>query len=545
MAQTQTLARPQQQQAPAPQPAPRQNLAEVFYADLDAYTPNLRDALPANIPVERFKRVLVTAVSQTPELLYADRRSLFNAAMRCAVDGLIPDGREAALVVFHTDVKRRNPQTGIDHVSKVEMVQYMPMVQGLRKRMYQSGEVASAEAEAVFEKDHFRYARGDHPFIEHEPPALGMPRGQVIGAYAIIRLKSGEVIRDVMDRPMIEAARNVSRAKNSPMWANFYWEGAKKTVLRRASKQAPFSSELRQVFERDEEAPEIGPDLGPGLSRQPEPHREQYQITRVEPTGPEFAVVDLDGVENIYSSAGGAAEALRICLDEAARLGPDRLEGWWESNQGAIEFLAAAGYGDVSVELTRAYDAASHPKPADRPIPSGQQGAPDPAAQPAPARVEPDRGASPAPRRTRQTQRSEEPATEVPDEEQAPHAPPEHRSSTAVAPQQPAPPAGDSDPFGLPPMPPTEEPAMDESPAARPELEIVVPMKSGKRDYRTWALALLGPKVRRCGSSNELAELLGANEQILEQARAPGSMTAADREEMERIIAEQWQRLPA
>ncbi len=520
-----------QQQPSAPQPAPRQNLAEVFYSDLDAYTPNLQDALPADIPVERFKRVLVTAVSTNPELLYADRRSLFNAAMRCAVDGLIPDGRQAALVVFRTDVKTRDPQTGIDHVRKMDVAQYLPMVAGLRERMRKSGEVASAVAEAVFEKDHFRYRLGDDAIIEHEPPPLGVSRGAVIGAYAIIRLRNGEVIRDVLDRSMIEAARNVSRAKNSPMWTNFYWEGAKKTALRRAAKQAPFSSELRRVLDRDDEPPEIGPDLGPGLAaRQPEPQREHYHIgNHAPPTGPEFAVVDLEGVENIYASPGAAAEALRLCLDEAARLGRERLEGWWESNDGAIEFLDAAGYGHITVELTNDYeDRLRFSKPADR----HQQGAPDPAARPAPARVEPNQGASGVPRRARQTQRSEEPAREPPVEEQAPHAPP----------------AGDSDPFGLAEvdhrMPPTDEPPPAE-PAVNVALEIVVPLKSGKRDYRTWALALLGPKVRRCGSSNELAELLGANEQALEQARAPGSMTAADREELERIIAEQWKRLPA
>jgi recombination protein RecT len=510
MAQT-SLDRPQQQA----QPAPRQNLAEVFYRDLDEYTPNLKDALPADIPVERFKRVLVTAVSTNPELLYADRRSLFNAAMRCAVDGLLPDGRQAALVVFRTDVKRRNPETGIDHVQKIDMAQYMPMVAGLRERMRKSGEVASATAEAVFEKDHFRYRLGDDALIEHEPPPLGVSRGAVIGAYAIIRLRNGEVIRDVLDRQMIEAARNVSRAKNSPMWTNFYWEGAKKTALRRAAKQAPFSSELRRVLDRDDEAPEIGPDPSPGmLPRQPEPQREHYQIGRVEPTGPEFAVVDLDGIENIYGSAGAAAEALRLGIDEAARLGPDRLEGWWESNQTALDFMAGAGYAEESRELIRAYEA--HTKPADRPIPSGQQG-PGPAAQQ--ARVEPDRGASPAPRRGRPPRTTESPAAEAPTQEQAPHAPP--TGAVYEAPDH--------------RMPPTEEP---------PPVDLLIEKKPDI-PWRTWAIALLAPKMRRCVTGNALADLLGANEVNLEQARAPGSMTPAELAEMERIIAEQWGRLPA
>jgi hypothetical protein len=68
-------------------------------------------------------------------------------------------------------------------------------------------------------------------------------------------------------------------------------------------------------------------------------------------------------------------------------------------------------------------------------------------------------------------------------------------------------------------------------------------MKGGKRDWRTWAIALLGAKVKRCTSSNELADLLGANEHNLADARA--ALAPADLDEMERIIAEQWERLPA
>jgi len=54
---------------------------------------------------------------------------------------------------------------------------------------------------------------------------------------------------------------------------------------------------------------------------------------------------------------------------------------------------------------------------------------------------------------------------------------------------------------------------------------------------------LLASKVRRCTTSNELADLLGANEGNREDARA--ALAPADRQEMERIIAEQWQKLPA
>jgi hypothetical protein len=105
------------------------------------------------------------------------------------------------------------------------------------------------------------------------------------------------------------------------------------------------------------------------------------------------------------------------------------------------------------------------------------------------------------------------------------------------------------DPFGLPTsrameeehLAPAEPPPPVDTPRAA--VEIAPPMKGGKRDWRTWAIALLGTKVKRCTSSNELADLLGANERNLEEARAV--LSPADLDEMERIIAEQWERLPA
>jgi hypothetical protein len=109
------------------------------------------------------------------------------------------------------------------------------------------------------------------------------------------------------------------------------------------------------------------------------------------------------------------------------------------------------------------------------------------------------------------------------------------------------------DPFGLPTSRAMEEegappehlaPAEPPPPVDTPRagLEIAPPMKGGKRDWRTWAIALLGTKVKRCTSSNELADLLGANDQNLEEARA--ALAPADLDEMERIIAEQWQKVP-
>jgi recombination protein RecT len=218
---------------------------------IEAFTPQFSAALPDNIPVAKFKRVLVTALNQSKDLPRCDRHSLFLAAVKCAQDGLYPDGREAALVPFNGQV------------------QYMPMVTGLRRLM--ASEVIVATTEVVYENDKFRYVLGDDASIEHEPPSLDQDRGQPIGAYCSIKLKSGGHIREVMSRAEIERIRTMySKAIRSDAPWNQHWgEMARKTVLKRAAKQVAFSPEVAQAFTREDDAATLVIDHNDGLIGEP------------------------------------------------------------------------------------------------------------------------------------------------------------------------------------------------------------------------------------------------------------------------------------
>jgi recombination protein RecT len=180
--------------------------------------------------------VLVTALNQNKDLSRCDRHSLFLAAVKCAQDGLYPDGREAALVPFK------------------DTVQYMPMVTGLRRLM--ASEVIVATTEVVYENDRFRYVLGDEARIEHEPPALDQDRGEPIGAYCSIRLKTGGHIREVMSKAEIERIRTIySKAtREDAPWKLHWGEMARKTVLKRAAKQVAFSPEIAQALAREDDA---------------------------------------------------------------------------------------------------------------------------------------------------------------------------------------------------------------------------------------------------------------------------------------------------
>lgn len=200
---------------------------------LTAMAPQFAMALPSHIKPEKLQRVVMTVAQQDPKLLEADRRSLLGACMKCAADGLVPDGREAALVLFNN------------------RVQYMPMMMGLLKRSRNTGDVAGIVAQVVYENDEFVQTPDDFDKpIRHTPPRLGQPRGKPIGAYALAKLKDGTIVSEVMDLAQIEKVRKVSRAGTRGPWVDWWDEMARKTVFRRLAKWLPMDAEDADRFEQ-------------------------------------------------------------------------------------------------------------------------------------------------------------------------------------------------------------------------------------------------------------------------------------------------------
>lgn len=203
-------------------------------------------ALPPHIPVERFMRVVMTAVSASPDLLAADRRSLFESSMKAAQDGLLPDGRDGALVIFNAKVKENGKDVWI------KKVQWMPMVGGILKKIRNSGELLTISAYVAYEKDEFEYTLGDEESIVHRP-CLEDDRGRPRLVYAVAKTKDGGVYREIMTFKDIEKVRGVSKTKDSGPWKDWWDEMAKKTVIRRLAKRLPMSSDLDDLIRRDDD----------------------------------------------------------------------------------------------------------------------------------------------------------------------------------------------------------------------------------------------------------------------------------------------------
>lgn len=202
-------------------------------------------ALPGHVTPERFVRTAQTAIALTRNIDKADPKSLLAACSKAAADGLILDGREAALV--------------IDYRGEA---QYRPMMRGLLKLAYQSGMIASISVQVAYDVDDFEYVLGDEERIVHRRNMT--EAGKPIAVYAIAKLKSGEVIREVMTVAQINAIRDRSdgwkafsagKIKSTP-WSTDWEEMARKTVFRRISKYLPSSVDsdrLQAAAERIDE----------------------------------------------------------------------------------------------------------------------------------------------------------------------------------------------------------------------------------------------------------------------------------------------------
>lgn len=230
----------------------------------------LRDALPKHIDPAKFQRTVMTAAQSNPDLLTADRATLITACMKCAQDGLLPDGREAALVIYSTRQKQ-----GSQWVS-VKTVQYLPMVYGLRKKILQSGEISTLETNVVYraevESGAFIFEAGTEAMLRHRP-MLDLTDDQItddciVAAYSVATMKDGSKSFEVMRRSEINKVRQASQTgatgktkynSNEAIppkgpWVDWFSEMARKTVMRRHSKTLPMSGDLIDMEGADEEA---------------------------------------------------------------------------------------------------------------------------------------------------------------------------------------------------------------------------------------------------------------------------------------------------
>lgn len=229
-------------------------------AEIETHRDQFGVTLAGDVPTDKFMRSVFIQFEKNPDLYQCDPVSIIDACNRAAIDGLLLDGREAALVIY-------NMRDG-DGWKKV--AQYIPMYMGLLKRVYKSGFVSTVSVHVVYENEllvdetlgrpRFVYTAGDREEIIHDPIVMGAP-GKPAIVYSIVRMKDGSISRDVMSITRVLAIAK-KQAKNwderesklKGIWSSEFIEMAKKTVLRHHTKTLPKDARVEQAIQHLDEA---------------------------------------------------------------------------------------------------------------------------------------------------------------------------------------------------------------------------------------------------------------------------------------------------
>lgn len=189
---------------------------------------------------------VLTASDYVAKLAAGDRQSVVNAVTNIAAIGisLNPAKKQAYLVP-------RKGKICLD-------ISYM----GLIDLAIQSGSIMWAQADLVYANDAFTLNGFDRP-PTHSFNPFSKERGDMVGAYVVVKMHSGDYLTECMNREDIDAIKNrsesVKAGKQSP-WDTDYGEMAKKTVVKRAYKYWPKSDRLDQAIHH------LNTDGGEGLA---------------------------------------------------------------------------------------------------------------------------------------------------------------------------------------------------------------------------------------------------------------------------------------
>lgn len=205
--------------------------------------------LPDKISPAIFIDACKTAVTKKSQYLRADwRQSLMLAVMDAAGCGLMPDGKEGAIVPRY------------DTEAREMRLVFQPMVWGIVKLGRETGAIRSIRAKIVFFGDDFAIEEGEVDLIRHTPSldlmeaayqdlygGLDSKSGNVVakpdafmghvrGAYCFIVGVDGLVTKRYMPRARLIILKNASRAKNGPWNSAWIDEMILKAVILYTSK---------------------------------------------------------------------------------------------------------------------------------------------------------------------------------------------------------------------------------------------------------------------------------------------------------------------
>lgn len=227
----------------------------------------LAKVLPSVLPPDQFCRLALNALNTTKHLKECTPASFYGSLMNCAQLGLKPNVNGEGYLLPYFNGKMR-----------VYECQFIPGYKGLMMLARRSGEIASIDAQTVYENDTFDISYGFEPSLVHKP-ALG-DRGKAIGFYAAVILKEGGKNAYWMS---IEDAKKYgkrySKTFNAGPWQTDFEAMAKKSCLRQVLKMCPCSSDVQKALEAENKYDDnsVGADMFEGMEEVEEPEGAEMQ----------------------------------------------------------------------------------------------------------------------------------------------------------------------------------------------------------------------------------------------------------------------------
>lgn len=223
----------------------------------DEFKAKVSNALPANVTPERFMSAAVTAVRTFKEAGEVTRDSLYNSVIQAAQAGLLPDGKQGALVSF-------NVKVGENRYEKV--ARFMPMVEGLLHQLGNAG--IHAYAVSVHQNDVIELwndEAGQH--VTHRPKTFG-DRGPRVGALAVAKTRDGSTYVETMDMEDLKKVMAASRSKDrngNPVgpWKDWTDRMEQKSVLHRLAKRLPKPDNFQMTDDPDDDPVDPPEDAPP------------------------------------------------------------------------------------------------------------------------------------------------------------------------------------------------------------------------------------------------------------------------------------------
>ena len=179
------------------------------------------------ITAEAYERVVLNALIRNPQLQDCDRNSLDIAVADCIQAGLIPDGKQAAIIPLK-DTKNNRIAAN-----------FWPMMEGRTMLARRATPGLAIVTGVVYEDDVFEVIGGRARDLVHRPKMNADKRDEnVIAVYAMARVPgSVDWEWEVFDRGDIDRYRRLSRSDN--VWKANFAEMAKRGPLGRLLKRLP------------------------------------------------------------------------------------------------------------------------------------------------------------------------------------------------------------------------------------------------------------------------------------------------------------------